>query len=282
MKNKRKIVYHNEDDVNIDLLTNPNLVVVKYIKNHENRDGRQSYIKTCTPGNYYLALKENNKYKMITRNNYDKESESYIYLNIDYRFDEHKIGTFVILPDLDTYEFLPVVSNDRDTCVNIFNGCKCIIPKRTERYSITILKEWKKYPGCMYISDNDRVAFNKLSNKCKIYSYDIETEFNNGNYNGAVGYIASTICVNDDNSNYIGYNSSLAHIYENIDKHLQKLQNFRYNKKEGKFKYVSNTIFKLDDEILEEVLNIKQKTKNFKSNTWQNKLDKEILLTIIK
>lgn len=89
------IIWHNFDEVVLNLLTSDNFVIVKYKHNHISPDGIQSYVKSCTPGKYYLALKiNNNRLILITRNDFVKESPSYIIMNNDNRFDEYAITTY--------------------------------------------------------------------------------------------------------------------------------------------------------------------------------------------
>lgn len=91
---RNKIVYSKEFlEYKPEMFTNSNVVVIKMIDNHKDMDGNDKPINSLTKGNYYLAFKchDNDKYKLLTLNNFERKADSAIYVTMDFRFNEYAI-----------------------------------------------------------------------------------------------------------------------------------------------------------------------------------------------
>jgi len=88
-----KIVYSEElKKMDSAMFKNPNVVVICYDHNLVNRNGDESKLLSVTPKRYYLVEKVGSKYKLLTHNNYERQTENCIYINADSRSIEYKIN----------------------------------------------------------------------------------------------------------------------------------------------------------------------------------------------
>jgi len=87
-----KIVYSEElKKMDSAMFKNPNVIVICYDHNLVNRNGDESKLLSVTPKRFYLVEKVGSKYKLLTHNNFDKQTENCIYINADSRSIEYKI-----------------------------------------------------------------------------------------------------------------------------------------------------------------------------------------------
>jgi len=87
-----KIVYSKELlQMDSAMFKNPNVVVICYDHNQVNSHGEESKLLSLTPKRFYLVEKVGSKYKLLTHNNYERQTENCIYINADSRSIEYKI-----------------------------------------------------------------------------------------------------------------------------------------------------------------------------------------------
>lgn len=87
-----KIVYSEElKKMDSAMFKNPNVVVICYDHNFVSEHGEERKLLSVTPNRFYLVEKVGSKYKLLTHNNFDKQTENCIYINADSRSIEYKI-----------------------------------------------------------------------------------------------------------------------------------------------------------------------------------------------
>ena len=157
-----KIVYSKEFlEYKPEMFTNSNVVVIKMIDNHKDMDGNDKPINSLTKGNYYLAFKchDNDKYKLLTLNNFERKADSPIYVTMDFRFNEYAIKRWEFTknecyPIIDEYVY-PVLSELSENAVklktgtvftSIYNFAEFTICPNDSYDSVKYkLKKWTKY-----------------------------------------------------------------------------------------------------------------------------------------
>jgi hypothetical protein len=119
----QKIIFHDSKDITYELLMNEKLVLIFFSKHRIDYKCHSGEIISCTPKYFYLALKEDDKYKLITRNDYDNKYKNYVKIKKDSRTQEKNIQQYVF-KDSNIYVVLKPYVNDKKSveCVNIMTG----------------------------------------------------------------------------------------------------------------------------------------------------------------
>lgn len=155
-----KIVYSKEFlEYKPEMFTNSDVVIIKMFDNHKDMDGNDKPISSLTKGNYYLALKCNDKYKLLTLNNFERKADTAIHVSNDFRFKEYPIKRWEFTknecyPIIDEYVY-PVLSELCENAVKLKTGttfspknkfAEFIIYPNDSYDSVKYkLKQWRKY-----------------------------------------------------------------------------------------------------------------------------------------
>lgn len=157
-----KIVYSKEFlEYNPEMFKNSNVVVIKMVDNHKDFEDNDKPINSLTKGNYYLALKchDNDKYKLLTLNNFERKADSAIYVTADFRFNEYKIKRWEFTknecyPIIDEYVY-PVLSELSENAIKLKTGTIFKLYNKFVKFNVYPndsydsvkykLKQWTKY-----------------------------------------------------------------------------------------------------------------------------------------
>lgn len=154
-----KIVYSKEFlEYKPEMFTNSDVVIIKMVDNHKDMDGNDKPISSLTKGNYYLALKCNNndKYKLLSLNNFERKADTAIFVSVDYRFEEYNI----IRWEFTETECYPVIH-------------KTISGRVSEKVNANFYVNLKS-GAIERLGDIERLGANEFSKhvECIIYPYD--------------------------------------------------------------------------------------------------------------
>jgi hypothetical protein len=121
MVKKETIIVHNEKEFNsINTILNKNIVLIKYID-------KDTTLQSMTYDNYYIAEKtKDNRYKLLTRNNFDKQNSEYIhvYQNAD-RYKEYSITSWTdSLYNFENADYIKLAPNINRNIKNINRNIK--------------------------------------------------------------------------------------------------------------------------------------------------------------
>ncbi len=158
MITKPPIIVHNEKEFNsLNTILNKNIVLIKYID-------KDTTLQSMTYGNYYIAEKtKDNRYKLLTRNNFDKQNSEYIHVyQNNLRYVEYPINYWTdCLYNFEMNDCIKLAPNiKRNIKSEYFDGCVFKLGNNsTKFFNEENIKDIKNVPAFKILKQNTNLTY---------------------------------------------------------------------------------------------------------------------------
>lgn len=158
-----KIAYSEElKKMDSAMFKNPNVVVIRYNHNMKDRNGEENKLLSVTPGRFYLVEKVGSKYKLLTHNNYERQTENCIYINADSRSTEYEIKEW----NLTKNNIFPIICDRIDKTIVLKKGASINVKLSYTAIEFTINEETAIYAIDTYLRKHKEEKYTQSIASC--------------------------------------------------------------------------------------------------------------------